>query len=77
VGGTRKAVVRDAGPEDLPVVAACLASAFYEDPLWGHWTFPDESSRERDLLPFMTLQAQLGVAHGRIAMTACLSAREP
>jgi hypothetical protein len=55
---------------DLPIVAACLASAFYEDPLWGYWTFPDESRRRRDLLPFMTLQTQLGAAQGWIAMTA-------
>ncbi len=55
---------------DLPTVAACLASAFYEDPLWGHWTFPDESRRRQDLLPFMTLQTQLGAAQGWIAMTA-------
>jgi hypothetical protein len=46
-----------------------LASAFYEDPLWGHWTFPDEARRRRDLLPFMTLHAQLGAAQGWIAMT--------
>lgn len=52
-------------------MAACLASAFYEDPLWGHWAFPGEASRQRDLLPFMTLQAQLGAAQdGWTAMTA-------
>lgn len=62
-------VGRAAAAEDLPIVAACLASAFYEDPLWGVWTFPDESLRRRDLLPFMTLQAQLGVAQGWTAMT--------
>lgn len=65
-----QAAGRNADPLDLPTVAACLASAFYEDPLWGHWTFPDESRRRRDLLPFMTLQTQLGAAQGWIAMTA-------
>jgi hypothetical protein len=65
-----QAVGRSAAVEDLPIVAACLASAFYEDPLWGHWTFPDESRRRRDLLQFMTLQAQLGAARGWTAMTA-------
>jgi GNAT superfamily N-acetyltransferase len=63
-------VGRDAAPDDLPMVAACLASAFFEDPLWGHWTFPDESRRQGDLLQFMMLQAQLAAAHGWIAMTA-------
>lgn len=61
---------RDAARKDLPLVAACLASAFYEDPLWGRWTFPDHSRRRRDLLPFMTLQAELSAAHGWIAITA-------
>jgi GNAT superfamily N-acetyltransferase len=41
-------------------VAECLASAFYEDPLWGHWVFPDEARRQQDLLPFFTLVAKLG-----------------
>ena len=62
-------VGRAVAAEDLPIVAACLASAFYEDPLWGRWTFPDESRRRRDLLPFMMLQAQLAVAQGWTAMT--------
>src|ERR1700730_3951124 len=60
---------RAATDEDVPIVAACLASAFYEDPLWGHWTFPDESRRRRDLLPFMTLMAQLGPEEMWTAMT--------
>jgi GNAT superfamily N-acetyltransferase len=55
---------------DLPIVAACLASAFYEDPLWGHWTFPDESRRRLDLLRFMTLMTQLTSPKGWTAMTA-------
>lgn len=59
-----------AAREDLRRVAACLASAFYEDPIWGHWTFPDESRRRRDLLPFMELQVELGAAQGWIATTA-------
>jgi GNAT superfamily N-acetyltransferase len=63
-------IERAAEAEDLPIVAACLASAFYEDPLWGRWTFPDEARRRRDLLPFMSLQVQLGAAQGWVAMTA-------
>jgi hypothetical protein len=61
---------REAKVEDLSVVAACLASAFYDDPLWGHWTFPDGSRRRRHLLPLMTLMTQLGAAEGWTAMTA-------
>lgn len=66
-----QAVGRAATADDLPIVAACLASAFYQDPLWGHWAFPDESRRRRDLLPFMVLHAHLGAAQGWVAMTAC------
>lgn len=65
-----QALGRAAAARDLRIVAACLASAFYEDPLWGHWTFPDESRRREDLLPFMTLMTQLGSADGWTAMTA-------
>jgi hypothetical protein len=61
---------RAATDEGLPIVAACLASAFYADPLWGHWTFPDEARRRRDLLRFMTLMAQLGDDQIWTAMTA-------
>lgn len=48
---------------DIPAVAKCLASAFYDDPLWGCWAFPDIENRRRDLLAFMTLMAEraLGV----------------
>ena len=59
-----QAAGRTATADDLPIVAACLASAFYQDPLWGHWAFPDESRRRRDLLPFMLLHAHLGAAQG-------------
>ena len=65
-----QAVGRAASVEDVPIVAACLASAFYEDPLWGHWTFPDESRRRRGLFPFMTLMAQLGSDEMWTATTA-------
>lgn len=51
---------RPASAEDIPAVALCLASAFYDDPLWGRWTFPDEDVRASGLLPLMTLMAELG-----------------
>ena len=38
-------VGRTATREDIAAVAACLASAFYDDPLWGHWVFPDDPFR--------------------------------
>ena len=65
-----QSIGRAATDEDVPIVAACLASAFYEDPLWGHWTFPDEPQRRRGLLRLMTLMAQLGDDRMWTAMTA-------
>jgi ribosomal protein S18 acetylase RimI-like enzyme len=44
----------------VPAIAACLASAFYDDPLWGRWTFPEEATRyERvyELMRFWTAAA--------------------
>jgi hypothetical protein len=69
MAGDSRGVGRVAAVADLPAVAACLASAFYEDPVWGLWTFPEEDRRRRDLLPFMTLMAQLAAGEGWTAMT--------
>jgi hypothetical protein len=63
------AVGRAAGPDDLPAVAACLTSAFYDDPVWGSWTFPDEASRTERLYELMYFWAQAGVRHPWVRMT--------
>ena len=65
---------RPATREDIAAVAACLASAFYADPLWGHWVFPDERRRADDLLRFMTLMAELGFDQMWIDMTPAAEA---
>jgi ribosomal protein S18 acetylase RimI-like enzyme len=44
-------------------VAACLASAFYADPVWGLWAFPDERDRERRLFELMRAFVAAGVRH--------------
>ena len=62
-------VGRSATVEDIDAVASCLASAFYDDPLWGQWTFPDEESRPRDLLPFMRFWATCSLRHPWLRMT--------
>ena len=60
---------RVATARDVAVVADCLASAFFEDPLWGHWTFPDESVRARDIYPFMEFWAGTAVRDPWVRMT--------
>jgi GNAT superfamily N-acetyltransferase len=62
-------VGRAATTEDVPAVAACLATAFFDDPLWGHWTFPDERTRARDLVPFMGVMAEMGLGEVWTDMT--------
>jgi GNAT superfamily N-acetyltransferase len=43
-------VGRAATPDDLDAIGRCLASAFFEDPVWGRWAFPNLAAR-RELLP--------------------------
>ena len=60
---------RAATPADVPAVAACLASAFFEDPLWGNWTFPDQRTRARDIESFMRFWAATAVRDPWVRMT--------
>ncbi len=62
-------VGRAATRDDLPAVAACLASAFYEDPLWGHWAFPEEASRTERLYELMHFWATAAARHPWVRMT--------
>jgi ribosomal protein S18 acetylase RimI-like enzyme len=48
---------RAAGAGDLDAVAASLASAFFEDPLWGGWVFPDAEHRGECLFRLMRFWA--------------------
>ena len=60
---------RAATADDLPAVAACLTSAFYDDPLWGCWTFPEEASRAERLYELMHFWALAAVRHPWVRMT--------
>jgi GNAT superfamily N-acetyltransferase len=62
VGGS-SSVGRAATLDDVPAVTACLASAFYQDPLWGPWMFPDEVSRTQGLSKLMRFFTTGGVRH--------------
>ncbi len=50
-------VARAARTTDLDAVATCLASAFFEDPLWGGWAFPDVERRGESLFRLMRFWA--------------------
>jgi GNAT superfamily N-acetyltransferase len=50
-------------------VAACLASAFFDDPLWGHWTFPDEQTRAVRMAEYMRFWASTAVRDPWVRMT--------
>jgi GNAT superfamily N-acetyltransferase len=67
--GEAPSVGRAAEPDDAPAVTACLTSAFYDDPLWGLWTFPDEASRAQRLYELMRFWVIAGVRHPWVRMT--------
>lgn len=60
---------RAAGPDDVPALAACLASAFHEDPVWGWWAFPEPMTRARRLHEFMGPFVAAGVRCPWVRMT--------
>jgi GNAT superfamily N-acetyltransferase len=62
-------VGRPATAEDVTAVATCLASGFHEDPLWGPWAFPEESSRARPLYELMRFWVSAGVRYEWVRMT--------
>jgi len=60
---------RAATREDVRAVAACLTSAFYDDPVWGRWAFPEELSRAQRLFEFMRFFALAAIRHPWVRMT--------
>lgn len=60
---------RPATPADLPAVTVTLQSAFFADPVWGTWAFPDEHARAQPLARLMAAWAQPPLPHGWVRMT--------
>lgn len=60
---------RAAGPDDVSALAACLASAFHEDPVWGWWAFPEPKRRAQRLHQFMGPFVAAGVRFPWVRMT--------
>jgi GNAT superfamily N-acetyltransferase len=62
-------MARAGGAADVPAVCACLASAFHEDPLWGHWAFPDQAERLRELPRLMRFWVLGALPHGWVRIS--------
>jgi GNAT superfamily N-acetyltransferase len=62
------AVSRLAGAEDLPAITDCLTSAFFHDPLWGEWSFPDAARRAEPLSRLLGFWARVAIPHGWVRM---------
>jgi GNAT superfamily N-acetyltransferase len=63
------AVGRAAQEGDIPAVVECLTSAFYDDPVWGHWSFPDEANRREPLSELMRFWTVAAARHPWVRMT--------
>jgi GNAT superfamily N-acetyltransferase len=62
-------VGRAATSKDVPAVAACLASAFFEDPVWGWWTFPEEATRYDHVYELMRFWTAAAARYPWVRMT--------
>ncbi len=63
------ALGRAAREADLDAVSDCLTSAFFEDPVWGRWSFPDPSSRRPGLYALMRFWASVALRRPWLRMT--------
>jgi GNAT superfamily N-acetyltransferase len=62
-------VGRAAGRADLDAVSACLTSAFFDDPVWGDWAFPERVGRAERLGRLMRFWAQAAMKRPWVRMT--------
>jgi GNAT superfamily N-acetyltransferase len=64
------AFARQATAEDASAVAAILAAAFHDDPVWGPWTFPDATVRGQLSLPFWRFFVDASIPNGWVWLTS-------
>jgi len=69
MAGGSSSEIRAATADDVPAVAACLTSAFHDDPVWGLWAFPETASRASRLYEFMRAFVAAGVRYPWVRMT--------
>jgi ribosomal protein S18 acetylase RimI-like enzyme len=60
---------RAATAKDVPAIATCLASAFYDDPVWGRWTFPEEATRYQGVYELMRFWTAAAARYPWVRMT--------
>src|SRR5689334_6015827 len=60
---------RAATASDLDAVSRCLTSAFFDDPVWGEWAFPDRITRAGPLYRLLGAWAAAGLRHPWVRMT--------
>ncbi len=54
---------RAATAADLPAITVTLQSAFFADPLWGEWAFPDPATRREPLGRLLRAWAEAPLPH--------------
>jgi ribosomal protein S18 acetylase RimI-like enzyme len=69
MAGGPSSVGRSAAADDVPAVTACLSSAFYDDPVWGRWTFPEPASRAVRLYGLMRFWVVGAIRYPWVRMT--------
>lgn len=69
MGEHASAVTRVATADDVRTVTLCLASAFYDDPVWGRWTFPETAARASGLYGLMRFWVLGGIRYPWVRMT--------
>jgi GNAT superfamily N-acetyltransferase len=65
---------RAATSNDLDAIARCLAGAFFEDPLWGHWAFPSPAERAARLPRLLRFWAEAAITRPWVRITGLLEA---
>jgi hypothetical protein len=62
----QSSTVRRARTNELQQLAALLAAAFYDDPVWGSYFFPDQRRRLEGLTRFFTGELQQFMPHAQV-----------
>lgn len=56
-------------PAELDAIGRCLAGAFFEDPVWGHWAFPGTAIRAERLPRLLGCWAEAAISRPWVRVT--------